>query len=320
MGEGIDNPTMNRPTSAMRPRALGQGTRVALVAPAGPVSTERITASEARCRALGLEPVVFPHARARAGYLAGSDTERLGDLQAAFDDPTIGAVWALRGGYGTLRIVDALSLDRQREDPIPFIGFSDNTVLHALHDVLGVVSFHGPHPTPEPPREAEAWLRSVLFRAEAPGPLPRCAGDAAPRTLVPGVVEAPLVGGNLTILASMCGAAHELRAKGAILVLEDVGEPAYRVDRLLTQISRSGMLEGAVGLALGRFTGVPDDEDVPPVAEVLAEVAARIDVPTVADLPVGHVAGNMVLPLGVPARLDAGAASLTLLEPAVREG
>ena len=298
-----------------KPRALAAGARVALVAPAGPLAADRIERSVARCRALGLEPVVYPSAGARDRFLAGPDEARLADLQAAFDDRAIDAVWALRGGYGTARIVDALDLRRQREDPIPFIGFSDNTTLHALHADAGVISFHGPHPGADFPPETEAAFRRVLCEPRPAGALPLRAGDPPPRGLVAGVVEAPLVGGNLAVLASLCGAPHAPRAAGRILVLEDVAEPAYRVDRMLGQLLRSGMAEGAAGLALGRFTDPPEDDH--PVAGVLAEFAARLGVPTVADLPFGHVEHNWTLPLGARAVLDGGAGTLTLSEAAV---
>lgn len=299
----------------MRPRALTPGTRVALVAPAGPVDAERISASEARCRALGLDPIVFPHAAARDRYLAGDDDQRLGDLQSAFDDPAIGAVWALRGGYGSQRILDRLSLQRQRTDPIPFIGFSDNTSLHMRHAELGVVSFHGPHPGQKMSVEAEAWLGRVLFQAGAAGALPVPEGGPEPRGLTGGIVEAPLVGGNLAILASLCGTRHALRAEGRIVFLEDVGEPAYRVDRMLLQLERAGTLEGVVGLAFGRFTECGADGYS--VDDVLAELATRLGIPAVADLPFGHVADNFVLPVGTRARLDANDPTVTLIEPAV---
>ena len=142
---------------------------MALVAPAGPLNAERIERSRARCRALGLEPVVFPAASCRDGFLAGTDAERLGDLQAAFDDRTIDAIWALRGGYGMTRIVDRLDLSRQLDSPIPYIGFSDNTVLHARHAALGVVSFHGPHPGADFPPDTEAAFQRVLFQTSPAG-------------------------------------------------------------------------------------------------------------------------------------------------------
>ncbi len=298
-----------------RPRALGPGARVALVAPAGPVSPERIEASVARCLALALDPVVFPAASARHGFLAGTDAERLADLQSAFDDPSIHAVWALRGGYGTFRILDRLDLGRQRKAPIPFIGFSDNTTLHVLHASLGVVSFHGPHPGADFPAATEEAFRKVLFEAEPAGRLPTRDGDPAPRTLVGGAVEAPLIGGNLALLASLCGTAWQPRARGRILFLEDIGEPAYRVDRMLLQLERAGVVEGAVGLAFGRFTGAADDSH--PIGDVLAEFAGRTRLPTVADLPFGHIEHNWTLPVGARARLDADAATLSIVEAAV---
>jgi muramoyltetrapeptide carboxypeptidase len=278
------------------------------------VDAERIATAEERCRALGLEPILFPHAAARHRYLAGTDEQRLGDLQGAFDDPAIGAVWALRGGYGTLRILERLSLERQRRDPIPFIGFSDNTSLHVRHVDLEVVSFHGPHAGGDLPPEAEAWLHRVLFRAEAAGALPGVAGAPEPSCVIEGHAEGPLVGGNLAILASMCGSRDAPRAAGAILFLEDVGEPAYRVDRMLLQLERSGALAGVVGLAFGRFT---EGDAEGHVRGVIDEMADRLGVPAVADLAFGHVANNMVLPVGVRATLDAEAAKLTLTEAAV---
>jgi muramoyltetrapeptide carboxypeptidase len=299
------------------PRALGVGSRVALVAPAGPVDAKRLQASAERCRMEGLEPLIFPTAGGHHRYMSGTDAERLGDLQVAFNDPSVDAVWALRGGYGTLRLIGSLDLRRQREDPIPFIGFSDNTSIHALHAALGVVSFHAPHPGGEFPLETEEDFRRVLFTPEPPGPLRVREGDPLPRALVGGVAEAPLVGGNLSILASMCGTRQALDARGCILFLEDVTEPAYRVDRMLQQLLASGVTEGIVGLAFGRFTESPD-ESVFPTADVLADFADRIGVPCVSDLPFGHVVHNCTLPVGARARLDGDAATLERIEAAVR--
>lgn len=301
---------------SLRPRALRPGARVALVAPAGPLKPDRLDASATRCRALGLEPVAFPGALARHGYMAGADAARLADLQAAFRDPSIDAVWALRGGYGTLRILDALDLARQLADPIPFIGFSDNTSLHARHAALGVVSFHGPHPGGEFPAETEEAFRRVLFAAEPAGLVAPRASDPPPHALTPGRVQAPLVGGNLALLAAMCGTPHALDARGRILALEDVGEPAYRVDRMLWQLHAAGTLDGVVGLALGRFTESPDGDEHP-IGAVLLELAERLGVPAVVDLPFGHVEHNCTLPLGCDALLDGDAATLELTEPAV---
>ena len=288
---------------------------MALVAPAGPVDADRVRRSEERCRAFGLEPIVFPSAEARAGYLAGTDAERLADLQEAFNRPSIDAVWALRGGYGTLRILDRLDLDRQKRDPIPFIGFSDNTTILVRHAAINVVSFHGPHPAGPWSSESEFLFRNLLFSSEPVGKLPTGARDASPCTLVPGVAEGPLFGGNLAVLASLCGSRETPAAKGRVLFLEDVGEPAYKVDRMLVQLRRAGTFEGVVGLALGRFTQAPDGDEA--VGRVIEEFARGIGVPAVKDLPVGHVDDNWTLPIGTTARLDATAATLSVTQAAV---
>ena len=299
-----------------RPRALRPGARVALVAPAGPVAPERIDASFQRCRGLGLEPVLFPGASGRHRFLSGTDEARLADLQAAFDDPSIDAIWALRGGYGTVRLLAKLDLARQAKAPIPYIGFSDNTTIHTLHAALGVVSFHGPHPGGDFPPETEASFASTLFRAEPPGLLVTRAADPAPRTLVEGVAEGVLVGGNLSLVASLCGTPDALDARGGILFLEDVGEPAYRVDRMLLQLERAGLTDGIRALAFGRFSEAPDDAEHP-VVDALLELAQRLRVPAVCDLPFGHVEHNCTLPVGVRARLNADEASLEILDAAV---
>lgn len=298
-----------------KPRQLRVGSRVALVAPAGPVSPERIEASVGRCLSLGLDPVVFPAAAARYRFLGGTDSERLADLQSAFDDLSIDAVWALRGGYGTARILDRLDLARQRQEPIPFIGFSDNTTIHTRHALMGTVSFHGPHPGGDFPPETELSFRRALFSDEPIGRLPTREGEPGPRTLVGGRVAAQLVGGNLALLASLCGTEWAPSARGRILFLEDIGEPAYRVDRMLVQLDRAGVMDGVVGLALGRFTAAADDAH--PIVDVLADFAQRLDVPAVVDLPFGHVEHNCTLPVGARAELDADAAVLEITEAAV---
>lgn len=302
----------------LRPRALRPGARVALVAPAGPLGPGILDKAIDRCRRLELEPVVYPAAARRRGYLAGSDEERLADLQAAFDDPATDAVWALRGGYGTLRILDGLDLSRQRRDPIPFMGFSDNTNIHAMHARAGVVSLHGPHPGADFPPETEASFRAALFSGEAPGRLSSRPEDPAPHALRGGSAEGRLIGGNLAILASLCGSRDAISARARILFLEDVGEPAYRVDRMLHQLLRGGVLDGVAGLAFGRFTGVRDGSDA--ITAVLAEFAGRLGAPSVTDLPFGHTEHNCTIPVLAMARLDADAATLTVTEPGTQPG
>ena len=301
----------------LRPRALRPGARVALVAPGGPLEPERLATAQRRCRRLGLEPVLFPSARGRSGFLSASDAARLADLQDAFDDPEIDAVWALRGGYGAIRIVDRLGLERQHRDPIPFIGFSDNTVFHVAHAEAGVISFHGPHPGAEFPAATEAAFRRVLFAGDSPEP-PLIEGSVA-GTRTGGIAEGPVWGGNLATLASLCGSASPLSADGRILCLEDIGEPAYRIDRMWVQLERAGVFRGVRGVALGGFTG-PTAKEEEVVRTVLRERVRELGVPVAADLPFGHMARNVTLPIGVRARVDGEKGTLELLQRAVHSG
>jgi muramoyltetrapeptide carboxypeptidase len=299
----------------IRPPRLRDGARVALVAPAGPVSSDRIAAAIRHCEQLGVEPVVGRAARHRfASYLAGTDTERHADLQWALTDPDIDAVWALRGGYGTMRLLPDLDLTAIRFAPRAFIGFSDNTAVHLALHARGLVSFHGPHAGANATELTLRTLKTVLWTAQPAGvlELPR---DAATSTLCDGIVEGPLLGGNLTLLAAVCGTRAQRSAAGAILFVEEIAEEPYRIDRAWTQLVLSGVLDDVAGIAFGHFTECGKRDAV---LELLHRLVAPLGVPAVAGLPFGHEDDNWTLPLGVRARLDASNLSLTLLEPAVR--
>lgn len=306
----------------IRPPALRPGARVALVAPAGPLPEGAVDRAVERVREWGWEPVTGDFCRGRCGFLAGTDDERAADFQEALRSPDNDAVWCLRGGYGTMRILGRIDWAPLVERPRPLVGFSDNTALHLALFRRGVVSFHGPHPaTPELPEFSRDGLLRVLTSAEPAGTLPFPAGG--PRradTLSAGVAEGPLVGGNLALLAALAGTPWALRAEGAVLFLEDVGEPSYRVDRMLSQLLLSGALEGVAGIAVGAFSESPDEgkPELPSAAEVVAERLAPLGVPIAFGFPFGHVDESWTLPLGVRARLDAGAGMLALTEPAVR--
>jgi muramoyltetrapeptide carboxypeptidase len=298
----------------IRPPRLREGARVALIAPAGPITEERIDIALDRCARLGLVPVMGAAARSRhGGYLAGSDDDRFADLQWALTAPDIDAVWALRGGYGTMRLLQRIDLAPLQADPRAYIGFSDNTAVHLALLARGVVSFHAPHAGGDSTALAEQCLHNVLFNARAAGVLPL---PESPRvlTLREGVAEGPLIGGNLALLAGMCGTPGAPVARDAILFVEDVGEHAYRLDRQWTQLALAGALEGVAGIAFGRFTDCGEADEV---RALLQQFADEAGVPAVMQLPIGHEPDNWTLPLGVRARLDAVRGTLELLEPAV---
>jgi muramoyltetrapeptide carboxypeptidase len=300
-----------------RPTRLRAGARVALIAPAGPVTEERIALSAERCSGLGLLPIIGSSAHQRAGYLAGDDASRARDVMWAFTDPDIDAVWALRGGYGVMRLAELLDFDLMARSQRPYIGFSDSTFVHLMLSTRSLVSFHGPHPGAQFPAETEAAFLRVLFGDGAPGILPLRAEDPTPRRLAPGGALGRLVGGNLSMLAAACGTPAQLRADGCIVFMEDVAEPAYRVDRCFRQLELAGALQGVRGFAFGRFTEVPTQTNSRDITDVLAEVSARHAVPAVVDFPIGHIEHNWTIPVGVQAELDADAGTLTLVESTV---
>jgi muramoyltetrapeptide carboxypeptidase len=303
-------------SSFRRPPALKSGSRVALVAAAGPLAPGAVDRAARRVEARGWLPVVGEHARGRHGFLAAPDEARLDDLNRALRDPEIDAIWLLRGGYGTMRLLERIDWEAARRRPRAVIGFSDNTAIHLALSRLGLVSFHGPHPAAEDFPDFSADLLTDILRGEPVGTLP-AHPDEAPVVVRAGSAEGRLIGGNLALLSATLGTPYQVDATGAILAIEDVGEPPYRLDRLLTQLRLAGVLEGVAGVALGSFAECAGDADDPGLLDVFADRLGDLGVPVLAGLPFGHVPHNWTLPFGVRARLDADAGTLGLLEPAV---
>lgn len=297
-------------TASLRPPPpLAPGARVALVAPAGPLRGEEdVACAVGNARTLGWEPHVAPHALQRVGYLAGDDDARLADLQAALDDPDVDGVWCLRGGYGAMRLLDRLDWTAFRARPKALLGFSDVTALHAAAGRAGAISYHGPTARGAlTDFSRDSLVRAVVAQEDSCG----VAADA--RTVTAGRATGRLVGGNLALLAALAGTPFAPDYDGAILVVEDVNEPPYRVDRLLTQLRLAGALEAIAGLVLGAFTDLPDEEDAPLLDALFDETARTLGVPCLAGVPVGHIDDQWTLPLGAPAELDADARRLRVL-------
>ncbi|HEY3011425.1 MAG TPA: LD-carboxypeptidase [Gemmatimonadales bacterium] len=313
----------------VRPPKLGPGSRIGLVAPAGPLlERDDLTRAQALCRALDYEPVLGTNAAKHYGYLAGADDERLADLNGALQDSAIDAVWCIRGGYGSLRLLERVDYDAIARRPKALIGFSDITaLLNAVTRLAGVVTFHGPVARASMPAFSRVHFERVLACIEAPGRLgriPQPADVLVPQenrivTLRGGIAEGPLAGGNLTLLHCLIGTPYFPDLDGTILFLEDVGEELYRVDRMLAHLKMIGALRHLAGVLIGRFTDL--ERAVPDGAlgfdEVLSTYFAPLDVPVAYGFPLGHIECQWTLPLGVRARLDADAGDVELLEPAV---
>ncbi|HKT60724.1 MAG TPA: LD-carboxypeptidase [Gemmatimonadales bacterium] len=313
----------------VRPPRLAHGSRVALVAPAGPLlEQDDIARAEALCRALDYEPVLGAHARGHHGYFSGTDEERLADLNAAFRDPAIDAVWCLRGGYGVTRILDAIDFDALVRRPRPVIGYSDITALLAgVVRCAGQIAFHAPTARAAMPAFSRRHFARVLAEPQAAGPLE--ALRPPPDVLLPqanrvtvihgGRADGMLAGGNLTLLHCLIGTRYFPDLDGALLFLEDVNEDLYRIDRMLAHLRMIGALARLRGVLVGRLTGLKRhmEDGSFGVDEVLTHYFAPLGVPVLYGVPIGHIEDQWTMPLGVRARIDADAASVELLEPAV---
>lgn len=303
----------------LRPAPLPRGAPVAVLAPGSPVLGDRLDRGLEILRGWGYEPVEMPHLRTARGHLAGSDEERLADLHEVLRRRELRAVWVARGGFGATRIAERVDWAGMDADPRPLIGFSDVTaLLHAAWSRIRLLTVHGglvgSLDRLAGDATAAAHLQGMLEGRARPG-------DEVPHdggiTVVPGVAEGRLLGGNLAVICAMVGTPLQIDLTGAVLLLEDVNEVPYRVDRMLTQLRAAGALRGIVGIVLGDFVGCdpPGDRPSASVEEVLTERLVDLGVPVLAGVPAGHGRGQLALPHGARVRLDATAATLALLEP-----
>jgi muramoyltetrapeptide carboxypeptidase len=296
-----------------RPPPLAAGARVALVCPSGPIAgPDDLVRAQSNCRAMGWEPVPGRWVLARDGYLAGTDQQRLDDFNAALRDETIHGVWCVRGGYGAMRLLEGIQYDVLRHHPKTLMGYSDVTALHAaVGGRCDLVTYHAP--------VARAALtpfsRNSLHRAVVRGG-DSCGVAPTARTLRGGTARGRLVGGNLALLAALAGTAFAPDYDGAIVVIEDVHEDVYRIERMLLTLRLGDAFATCTGLVFGAFTNTPeqrpDHGGARPLHAVLQELADQLRVPCVSGVPVGHLDDQWTVPLGMPATLDADACALAV--------
>ncbi|WP_153037208.1 LD-carboxypeptidase [Amycolatopsis sp. YIM 10] len=302
----------------MHPPRLRPGDHVALVSPAGPVPDELLDTAHRTLKSWGLEVHEGPHARGvhpSVPYLSAPDAERAADFTQAWLDPEIRAVFAARGGYGSMRILDLIDWPALRQaEPKILTGSSDITALHEAVGVhLGQTTLFAPMvgSTLLTPAAAD-HLHRCLFHPGTALDLARPGAEA----LVPGRADGVLIGGNASLLVSSIGAPEHRQATGAIALLEDITESTYRLDRILTQLLRSGWFDGVHGIVLGSWKDCGPPEDV---KALMLDRLGPLGVPVLWEAGIGHVPDSPTVPFGVPARLDADAGTLTALEPALSE-
>jgi len=291
---------------------LSKGDTVAVVSPGFGVRAADLAAGVRRLEELGFRVVTGAHVLDRDGYLAGSDAARAGDLNRALARPDVRAVWFARGGYGAARLLDRVRWEHLDRAPKALIGYSDVTALFAAASSrTACACLYGPVVAElgDPRHYHLGSLRGAL-RGE-----PSVVRFAQARVVRHGRARGPLVGGNLTVLIHLLGTRYAPDPRGSILFLEDVGEPAYRLDRMLTHLRMSGWLRGVAGVVLGSFEPAPRRSFLRdrPVVDLVRETFSPLGVPVVTGLRAGHVPGKHTLPLGGDAHLDTRAGTLRAL-------
>jgi muramoyltetrapeptide carboxypeptidase len=312
-----------------KPPRLRPGDTVGLIEPAGFSDGEaQIEAVRFTIEGMGLVPRVAPHVGTRHGYLAGTDEQRAGDVNAMFADPEVKALFAVRGGWGCARLLPLLDWDAIRAHPKLLVGFSDVTALHlAFAARAGFPSIHGPNAANSWAKISWESLWRLAFSGETPVFAP-AAPDVDPlgserwriATIRPGQARGRLLGGNLSVLSALVGTPWLPAFDGAILFLEDVGEAEYRIDRMLSQLALSGILGKVAGVVFGQCVrctaGIPEYSGFT-VPQLLEQYLRPLGVPAFAGANIGHVANQLSLPFGVETEIDAESGTIRVLEPAV---
>lgn len=288
------------------PKSLCPGDQVGIISTARKISSEELQPALDSLREWGLQPVLGKHLFAVDHQYAGTDAQRQADLQQMIENPNIRAILCARGGYGTLRIIDAVDLRPLKKDPKWIIGFSDVTTLTMACYNLGLASIHGPMAISWNGKtgdgQSREYLRQILF-----GQLPTYSCTPMRSDLVrTGIGEGRLIGGNLSMLSQLLGTDTDFDTKGCVLFLEDLDEYLYHLDRMVVHLRRGGKFSQLAGLVVGGFTDVHDN-DTPfgkTIEEIISEAAAGQNYPVVFDFPVGHWPQNYPLIHGARVRLE----------------
>ncbi len=301
----------------IRPQHLQKGDMIGIIAPSSPPNQETLEKSLQFIEQLGLGWKYGESVKNVHGYLAGKDEQRLEDIHTMFSDPSIKGIICAGGGYGSARFVEKIDFQLMNENPKIFWGFSDITYLHTAFSLYtNIVTFHGPMLASCVGKESFDPLSAKLFQqlfepielhyTEAISPL---------ESIVGGIAQGEIIGGNLSLLASGIGTKFEVNTKGKLLLIEDIGEQPYRVDGLLNQLRLAGKLDDAAGIIIGDFSKAEREEgiDTLTLTQVFNHYFANFNKPVVKGFKIGHCEPNFAIPLGVEAKLDADNRTLTIL-------
>jgi muramoyltetrapeptide carboxypeptidase len=309
----------------VKPKRLRKGDLIGLVTPASPISdSSRIERGVQYLERLGYRVTIGEHVGKVCGYLAGTDDERLEDLHSLFADRRVRAIVAVRGGYGTPRLLSKLQYRLISQNPKILVGFSDITALQlALWRKCSLVTFHGPMAGVEMANTMDTFTEELFWQTvTSTKKVGRISfpADVQPIALHPGKATGRLIGGNLSLIVSLLGTRYFPSPQDAVLFLEEISEEPYRVDRMMTQLRNAEIMSRCNAVLAGQFTDcLPKDQSNPSLSvdEILGEAARLSAKPFISSLPFGHLPQKITIPIGVRVRVDADALSVEYLESAV---
>jgi muramoyltetrapeptide carboxypeptidase len=310
------------------PKKLQKGNTIGMVAPGGFVTQNEVDEATASLQLLGFKTYYTPQIIAKDGYLAGYDENRTADMMHMFINQSVDAIFCIRGGYGTARILDGLDYETIKKNPKILIGYSDITALiNALYTQIGLVSFHGPVASSTFNDFSTQTMFDVLQTGKIPYLYPYEREEETSEdvdfdlyTIHSGQAEGELVGGNLVVLTHLIGTKYLPSFKGKIIFLEEIREKPYKIDRMLTHLSMATDFTEASGIVCGIFNKCnSEDSDSFTLKEVLLKRLSSLNIPAFYGLPFGHVTNKLTLPVGIKAHLDADKHTLTLLEKPIND-
>lgn len=293
--------SISKPMKLIQPSSLKKGDSIAIIAPAGILKNKKEIINEAKelAERWGLKVMIGEHVFNQNNHFAGTDKERASDFQKALDNSNIKAIWGARGGYGSVRILDALDFTKFKENPKWIVGYSDVTAIHSHVHNLGVQTIHGMMGTSmqfdkEKNNKSIETLRKALFGEALSYEIPSSKYNRI------GNVEGELVGGNITLLLTMLGSESSINTEGKILFIEEIGEYKYHIDRMLQSLKRAGFFEKCKGILVGNISNIKKNTTVwgSSIEQLILDVVSEYDFPVIFDFPAGHEIDNRALIFG----------------------
>lgn len=295
------------------PKPLSKKNKIALISTAFFTSDELLRIAKQRVKNIGYQPLEASNAKSKDGYLAGSAKERVAAFHEVLKNNEVGAIFHTRGGFGGVHVLEHLNYDEIKKQRKIIMGYSDVTaMLLAIYTKTGLITYHGPMPKTGLSKIESSYIEQVLVKQK---PIKYINPQNKPtKTIVPGIAEGILVGGNLSVICSLLGSEYVPDWRGKILFLEDIGEKIYKVDRMLSQLKIAGVLDGVSGIVLGGFTNMSTLSSYSfSLDEVFRRHFEHLKVPIYSGANFGHISSQFILPVGSKARINADKGIIEIL-------